>query len=115
MTNLICISCPKGCHLTVDEDDDYAVTGNACPRGEVYGKAELKNPVRTVTSTVKLTGAEHPRLPVKTDKPISKKLMFDAMTLLNAISVQAPVKSGTVLAENIFDTGINIIATKTMQ
>ena len=31
MTNIICITCPKGCHLSVDENNDYAVTGNACP------------------------------------------------------------------------------------
>ena len=38
MTNLICITCPKGCHLTVDEENDYKVTGNACPRGAEYGR-----------------------------------------------------------------------------
>ena len=54
MTNIICITCPKGCHLSVDENNDYAVTGNACPRGEIYGKNELKNPVRVVTSTVRV-------------------------------------------------------------
>ena len=26
---LICICCPKGCHLRVDTANDYAVTGNA--------------------------------------------------------------------------------------
>ena len=30
---LICICCPKGCHLRVDTANDYAVTGNACPNG----------------------------------------------------------------------------------
>ena len=29
---LICISCPKGCHLKVDEEANK-VTGNGCPRG----------------------------------------------------------------------------------
>ena len=28
MKELICIVCPKGCHLRVDEDNGYAVTGN---------------------------------------------------------------------------------------
>ena len=33
MTELICITCPKGCHLRVDEEKGFAVTGNRCPRG----------------------------------------------------------------------------------
>ena len=54
MTELICITCPKGCHLSVDEKNDYAVTGNSCPRGVEYGKSELLHPVRVVTSTVRI-------------------------------------------------------------
>ena len=33
---LICISCPMGCHLKVDTDK-LEVAGNTCKRGEVYG------------------------------------------------------------------------------
>lgn len=114
MTNLICITCPKGCHLTVDEANDYAVTGNACPRGEEYGKNELKHPVRVITSTVRITGAALPRLPIKTDRPLPKDKMFDCMALLDEICVQSPIKVGTVLAENILGTEVNIVAAKTM-
>lgn len=41
MRELICITCPKGCHLRVDEEKDYKVTGNGCPRGAVYGKKSV--------------------------------------------------------------------------
>ena len=41
MKELICIVCPKGCHLKVDEENGCAVTGNGCPRGAEYGKNEL--------------------------------------------------------------------------
>ena len=51
MTDLICIVCPKGCHLKVDEENGYKVTGNGCPRGAVYGEKELVNPTRVITST----------------------------------------------------------------
>ncbi len=70
MKELICITCPKGCHLKVDEET-FAVTGNSCPRGAVYGANELRNPVRVVTSTVVVDGPAR-RLPVKTDRPIPK-------------------------------------------
>ena len=41
MKELICIKCPKGCHLHVDDENGYAVTGNSCERGAEYGKKEL--------------------------------------------------------------------------
>ncbi|WP_283672889.1 DUF1667 domain-containing protein [Butyricicoccus sp. Marseille-Q5471] len=112
MTELICITCPKGCHLTVDEENGFAVTGNACPRGEAYGKNELQHPVRVVTSTVRLTGGAAPRLPVKTDKPLPKDKVFDCMALLDAVVAAAPVKVGDVLLANICGTDVNIVATK---
>ena len=114
MANLICITCPKGCHLTVDENNDYAVTGNACPRGAEYARNEMLHPVRVITSTVRVKGAAIPRLPVKTDKPLAKEKMFDCMELINSLDVQAPVQVGQVLAANILGTDVNIVATKTL-
>ena len=35
---VICICCPRGCHLQVDPQNDYNVTGNACPNGAAYGR-----------------------------------------------------------------------------
>lgn len=114
MTNIICITCPKGCHLSVDEENGYAVTGNSCPRGAEYGKNELLHPVRVVTSTVRIDGAILPRLPVKTDRPLPKEKMFDCMALIDSITVQSPVKVGQVLAANILGTDVNIVAEKTL-
>ena len=113
MKELICITCPRGCHLLVDEGHDYAVTGNRCPRGAAYGKSELLHPVRTVTSTVRLEGALLPRLPVKTDRPLPKEKMADCMALLDTLTVQAPVHTGDILAADILGTDVNIVATRT--
>ena len=114
MKELICIVCPKGCHLTVDEENGYAVSGNNCPRGEEYGKNEVIAPKRTITSTVKVSGGLYPRLPVKTDKPIPKELIFEAMKLLDEVELTAPVKVGDVVIENVLGTGASFIATRNM-
>jgi CxxC motif-containing protein len=114
MRELICITCPRGCHLQVDEEHGCAVTGNACPRGEAYGKAELLHPVRVVTSTVRIQGAAIPRLPVKTDRPLPKEKMFACMDLINTITARAPVEAGDVLAAHILGTDVNLIATKSL-
>ena len=52
MKQLVCIGCPKGCNLTVDEENDYAVSGNGCEVGARYGKEELTNPTRVITTTI---------------------------------------------------------------
>lgn len=112
MTKLICIVCPKGCHMEIDEN--LNVTGNFCKRGEVYAKNEVTNPTRTVTSTVKLNSKIVKMLPVRTDKPIAKSKMFDVMEKLKEVVVSSPIKSGDIIIKNILDTGVNIIATRTI-
>ena len=114
MTSIICITCPKGCRLSVDEENGYKVTGNGCPRGEIYGKNELQHPVRVITSTVRIEGAAVPRLPVKTDKPLPKEKMFECMHLLDSITAKSPVRIGDRLAEHILGTDVNIVATKAL-
>lgn len=112
MKELICIVCPKGCHLRVDEENGYAVTGNDCPRGAAYGAKELQNPTRVLTSTVAIAGGLHRRLPVKTDRDIPKGLLFAAMEEIAKLRAVSPVRRGDVLIENLLGTGANLIATK---
>lgn len=115
MKNLICIVCPKGCHLQVDEDNGYAVTGNSCPRGAEYGKTELLHPTRVLTSTVRVDGGLHRRLPVKTTAPIPKELLFQAMEALNEVTLTAPVTVGQVVIANLLGTGVDVVATREMK
>lgn len=112
MKELICIVCPKGCRLTVDEQHDFRVTGNSCPRGEEYGRIELTAPTRVLTSTVRCTGAAHPRCPVKSDRPIPKALIFAAMRTLDGVTLAAPIRMGQVVVENVCGTGANLITTR---
>ena len=110
---MICIVCPRGCHLTVDEET-LAVCGNSCPKGEEYGKSEISNPMRTVTGSVAIVGGIHARLAVRTDKAVPKAKIFDIMKVLHTHIVNAPVKRGEILIENICDIGANIIASRDM-
>ena len=114
MTELICIVCPKGCHLKVDEENGYSVSGNSCPRGAEYGRNELLNPVRTVTSTVAIEGGIHRRLPVKTSRPVPKDKMSGVVRTLDGLTVKSPVRVGDVIVENVAGTGADIIATRDM-
>ncbi len=114
MEKMICIACPMGCHLEIDVENDYAVTGNLCKRGEVYGKKELINPTRIVTSTIIIKKAIYKRLPVKTNGEIPKNKIFDVMAEINKVTVTSPIKMGDVIIENVCDTGIDIVASRSM-
>lgn len=114
MTELICIVCPKGCHLNVDEKNDLAVSGNLCRRGEEYGKKEMLNPTRIITSTVCIDGAVLRRCPVKTDKAIPKGLIMGAMKELEDVRIQAPVHTGQIIIPNVCGTGSNFVATRNL-
>lgn len=113
MRELICITCPRGCHLKVDEEKKI-VTGNFCKRGEIYGLNEVTNPKRMVTSIVKIEGASINRLPVRTDKPISKALVLDVLKVLDDITVSHPVNINDIIVENILGSDVNIIATRNL-
>jgi len=108
MKEIICIVCPNGCRMTVD--DAGHVTGNTCVRGERYAVKESTHPTRVLTTTVRLEGATLVRLPVKTREDIPKEKLFCAMRALNGVTVKAPVRRGDVVLENVAGTGVDVIA-----
>ncbi len=114
---MICITCPIGCHLNVEwneQTDEMIVSGNKCKRGEVYAANELKDPKRMITSLVKITGGIHPVLPVITSGAIPKPLIFDVMNELKEVEVKSPIKMGEVIIENILNTGVDVLASRSM-
>jgi len=111
---MICINCPKGCELDVAEHEgEVTVTGNACPRGEDYGRAELVNPTRMVTGLVRVAGMRKP-LPVKTRSAVPKGKIDAVLFALHQAAVQLPVRMGDVIIPDVAGTGIDIVATANM-
>ena len=81
---LTCIICPQGCSIKVETDENNnikKVEGNTCKRGYDYAVSEVTNPVRTLTSTIKLEDGR--MVSVKTNKPIPKELIFKCMEETN--------------------------------
>ncbi len=112
---LICINCPMGCPLTVTLEDGevISVAGNTCPRGDSYGRKEVTNPTRIVTTSVPVDGSKTERMvSVKTERDIPKGKIFDVVRQLAGVRAQAPVAIGDVVLANVADTGVNVIATK---
>ena len=49
-----------------------------------------------------------------TENDIPKEKMFEVMEALNAVRVEVPVKCRDVVIENVCGTGVNIIATRSL-
>lgn len=113
MKEYTCIVCPRGCHLKVDEQN--AVSGNFCIRGEKYALSEITNPTRMITSIVRVKNRDDLMVSIKTSEPVPKKMIFDILALLENVSVNAPCHIGDVLIKNVLDTGIDIIITKEIE
>lgn len=117
---LTCIICPMGCQLEAECGAQAegtllvrTVSGNTCPRGERYARAELTHPERTVTGTVPLRNSRC-RLPVITSGPVPKERIFDVMEEIHSISVCAPVKIHDIIIENVCGLKVDVIASRSI-
>jgi CxxC motif-containing protein len=112
---IVCVQCPMGCKLKIIMDEENKISdisGYTCERGKQYAVQEITDPKRIIPSSIKVVNGELPLVSVKTDRPVSKKLISEIMIIIKKSSVTAPVKVGQVLVKNILGTGADIVATR---
>lgn len=111
---LTCIECPKGCSLEIDIENCRVtkVNGNECPRGEKYAHQEIENPLRVLTAVVLSETGTLKMVPVRTDKPIPKIRIMEAMSAIKKMRITKPVKAGEIVEENFLGLGVNLLATR---
>lgn len=113
-----CTTCPSECLLTVEVERDadgavvevHSVTGNSCPRGDKFAHQELTCPMRALTTTVAVSGGDEALLPVRTSEAIPLELHAQAMNLIRGLVVNAPIRMGDIMLEDLLGTSINLIA-----
>lgn len=113
-----CTTCPSECLLTVEVEHDAngamvevrSVTGNNCPRGDKFAHQELTCPMRVLTTTVAVSDGGEALLPVRTAEAIPLALHAQAMDLIRGLVVNAPIRMGDVVLENLFNTNIDLVA-----
>ena len=110
---LICIVCPRGCRITVNDTCGFAVKGNACKRGKDYAMQELTHPLRTVTGLVRVKNRCDVMLSVKTEDKVPKEKIFDVIGASESISVDAPICIGDIIIQDSF--GTTVVATKSIK
>ena len=111
--NLTCIICPIGCEMCIELDEGrvVSISGNTCKRGEAYAREECICPKRTLTTTVMTRSGK--LLSCKSETPINKELIFEAMKIINSCEIDLPISIGDVIIDNVF--GSRIIATENME
>jgi len=112
-----CVICPIGCEIDVEVENGEIVSmeGNKCTKSEDFVRQELVEPMRTLTTTVRIKGARWPMLPVRTDRPIPKRLFFEVMKEVAGAEVRAPVKVADVVVRDVAGSGADIIASRNME
>lgn len=113
---ITCINCPMGCRMEVTLEDGavVAVKGNTCKRGEIYAHQECTQPLRMVTAVTPVLGSAIP-VSLKTRTPIPKAKIEECMRAIDALQVSAPIHAGDVLIADVVGTGVDVIATKSIE
>ena len=116
-TQYLCIGCPLGCRLEVDEDtagDIVEIRGFSCRKGKTFAEREHTDPRRMITTTVGVKGGLWARLPVHATEEMPKHQMWDVIEVLRSVSVTAPVALGDVIVANILDSDVDVVASRDM-
>lgn len=113
---ITCINCPVGCRMEVVHEGENVISirGNTCKRGETYARQECVAPERMVTAVAPVAGREMP-VSLKTRTPIPKKKIDDCMRAIMEKPFTAPIAAGDVLIADVCGTGVDVIATKTVE
>ena len=114
--HFVCVVCPIGCEIDVVHDGGKIISteGNKCEKSEEFVSQELVEPMRILTTTVRIQGSRWPVIPVRTDKAVPKRLFPRIMRQLRRIELQAPVNMLDAVVKDVAGTGASIIATRTM-
>lgn len=117
ITHYLCIGCPLGCRLEVEDDEDgeiVEVRGFSCRKGKVFAEREHTDPRRMVTTTVNVTGGRWPRLPVRTVVEVPVDRVWDVVAELGEVVMEAPVVMGDVITDDAAGTGVAVVASRGM-
>ncbi|MFW6288069.1 MAG: DUF1667 domain-containing protein [bacterium] len=114
--NIICVNCPKGCRINIESDDGHikAISGYECKSGKEYAFEEFKNPTRVLPTTVRVINGILPLVSVKTARAIPRNILLEAMKEIAKIEVEAPVEIGDVIIKDFMNTGIDLVATRSI-
>ncbi|MBT9133293.1 MAG: hypothetical protein DDT39_00158 [Firmicutes bacterium] len=111
---VICIVCPNSCigEVSIEAKQKPKVHGYICARGKSYAVAEATNPLRMLTTTVRVRGGVLPLLPVVSSAALPKDCIAVGVQMLSEIVVDAPIKAGQVVYAKLLGLSVDIVASR---
>ena len=113
----ICIICPNSCQVTVEFEKKKVlnVYGALCPKGKDFVINEIYNPLRLFTGSVTVRGGDFTSVSVKSTLPIPRKYLKKIGRITHLLKIKAPIRIGQVIANDLLDKEIKLIATRNVK
>jgi CxxC motif-containing protein len=96
-------------------NDEMEVSGNRCKRGAAYAVEEFSDPRRVITGTCAIAGARVARIPVRSRDGVPVDELAPFLKAMYEIRLTAPVERGITIAKDLGGTGIDLVATMTLE
>ncbi|HVP91272.1 MAG TPA: DUF1667 domain-containing protein [Terriglobales bacterium] len=113
---LTCILCPVGCELEVRRTErGLDVKGHQCENGVGFATEEVLYPKRNLATSVPVKGSETRLVSVRLSDRVPRDMIFPILRVIAGLRPEAPVRRGQVLIADVLGTGVDVIATRTVE
>ncbi len=117
-STIVCIVCPVSCPVDVEwtrDDGVLSLENHLCRLAREYVESELFDPRRMLTTSVPVDEGDWPSVSVKTNVPIPRDMMLEAMGEITGLRVKAPIRIGDIILPDVLGTGASIVATRNVK
>ena len=113
---LTCVLCPVGCELEVRKDPagELQVQGNQCDKGIPFAVEEILHPKRNLATSVPIKGTRTKMVSVRLTGPVPRDMIFLILAEISKLRPEPPVRRGQVLIADVLGTGVDVLATRTV-
>ncbi len=112
---LTCILCPVGCELEVRRTGrGLDVRGHQCEKGIDFATEEVLYPKRNLATSVPVKGSVTRLVSVRLSDRVPREMIFPILREIAKLRPQPPVRRGQVLIADVLGTGVDVIATRTV-
>jgi len=113
---LTCLLCPVGCELEVRrEGEALDVRGSQCDKGVEFAQDEVLHPKRNLATSVPARGTTSRMISVRLSDRVPRDAIFPILAEIAKLRPPLPVRRGQVLIADVLGTGVDVIATRTVE
>ena len=91
------------------------VMGHQCEKGIGFATEEVLYPKRNLATSVPVQGSETRLVSVRLSDRVPREMIFPVLREIARLRPAAPVRRGQVLIADVLGTGVDVIATRTVE